>query len=136
MLLTLLSIVGYYSGGDDLLFHGAEAPSGLGRPHYQGFTTTLRHTTLGTMVEITSTLTTFNSRSKILGQFCPRVHKSHAAGRPGVLNFVIRRSTFSAYLLQSFPLHTKTFISSCPPSRKQPTRIKFTGHSRHVVPQH
>jgi len=27
--------------------HGATAPSGPGPPHYQGFMTTLRHTTLG-----------------------------------------------------------------------------------------
>jgi len=27
-------------------YHGATAPSGLGPPHYQGFTITLKHTTL------------------------------------------------------------------------------------------
>jgi hypothetical protein len=30
-----------------LFFHGRTAPSGSGRPHYRGFTITLRHTTLG-----------------------------------------------------------------------------------------
>jgi hypothetical protein len=30
-----------------LMSHGATAPRGPGRPHYQGFTITLRHTTLG-----------------------------------------------------------------------------------------
>jgi hypothetical protein len=29
-----------------IFFHGATAPSGTGPPHYQGFTITLRHTTL------------------------------------------------------------------------------------------
>ena len=30
-----------------VLFHGGTVPSGPGSPHYWGFTTTLRHTTLG-----------------------------------------------------------------------------------------
>ena len=38
---TLLRGVGSF------LFHGATAPSGPGPPHHRGFTTTLRHTTLG-----------------------------------------------------------------------------------------
>ena len=101
MLLTLLSIVSYCSekkwadffffhgatapqyARASSSFHGATAPSGLGPPHYQGFTITLRHTTLGTMSEITSTLTTLNTRNKIVGPFGSRVHKSRAAGRPG-----------------------------------------------------
>ena len=110
------TIVGYYfffKKKADLLFHGATAPTGLEPPHYQGFTTTLRHTTLGTMVEITSTLTTFNSCSTILEPFPPRVNKSHAAGHPGELNFVIWRLILSAYLLQFFPLHTKAYQFTC-----------------------
>jgi len=31
----------------DLLFHGPASPSGPGPPHYQGFTITIRHNTIG-----------------------------------------------------------------------------------------
>jgi hypothetical protein len=36
-----------YSASGDFFSNGATVASGLGRPHYRGFTITLRHTTLG-----------------------------------------------------------------------------------------
>jgi hypothetical protein len=33
--------------GTPFLFYGATAPIGPGYPHYEGFTITLRHTTVG-----------------------------------------------------------------------------------------
>jgi hypothetical protein len=66
MLLTLLSTVIIRKKW--LNFYSSTTPTRQGPPHYQDFTITLRHTTLGTMAEITTALTTPNSRSKIPGQ--------------------------------------------------------------------